>query len=241
MKSRRLTETDLANMAFQPVDLKRKRLATFLAPKSIPGSYEPFRLNAGDAVNQQFPFFEEEHDATPLHKLEEVVARACKGKQALLDMNLPIARATHRFAEKANLSAERVDVRPITLAHGHSYEFGMPLIMRYGGRAAVAFPDLRRTVPLSSMGCRVVASLMHQRWRVNYPDFAELRLVIWRYLNDSMRTIREIELSDEALLPYEELVADIAESYKILHMLMAEQDDVRRRTNSGSIGPLFGT
>jgi hypothetical protein len=140
-----------------------------------------------------------------------------------------------------NLSAERIDIRPITLAHGHSYQFGMPLIMRYNGGASAAFPDLRRTVPLSALGCRVVASLMHQRWRVNYPDMAELRLVIWRYLNDANRSIREIAILDSALIPYEELVADVAESYRILHSIMAEQEEQRRRRGSGDAGPLFGT
>lgn len=240
MKSRRLTETDLANMAFQSTDVKRLRLTALLRPKKILGSYEPFRSTASDAVNQQFPFFDEPQTATPLGKLEEVVAKACKGSQALLEMNLAIARATHEFAISVNLTAERADIRPITLAHGHSYQFGMPLIMRYNLAATVAFPDLRRTVPLSSLGCRVVGSLMHQRWRVNYPDLAELRLAIWRYSNNGRRTIREIAIEDNELIPYADLVADVAESYSILHAIMTEQEFARRRS-SESAGPLFGT
>jgi hypothetical protein len=216
------------------------RLQALIKPKPIPGSYEPFRSTAGDAVNQQFPFLEEEREATPLGKLEEVVARACKGNQALLDMNLTVARATHEFATSVSLSAERADIRPITLSFGHAYQFGMPLIMRYNGAAHAAFPDLRRTTPLSAVGCRVVLSLMHQRWRVNYPDLAELRLVIWRYLNNAKRTVREVTLLDSALIPYDDLLADIAETYQILHGIMSDQEDRRRRSGGGA-GPLFGT
>jgi hypothetical protein len=240
MKSRRLTETDLANMAFLPRDVKRLKLIALIKPKKIQGSYEPFRSTAGDAVNQQFPFFDEEQDATPLGKLEEVVAKACRGDGELLAMNLAVARATHEFASKVELTAERADIRPITLAFGHAYHFGMPLIMRYGGVAYAAFPDLRRTGPLSVAGCRFVFSMMHQRWRVNYPDLAELRLAIWRYLNNSDRTVREIPCLDSSLIPYADLMADVTDTYDILHTIMKEQESERRRSGGGA-GPLFGT
>lgn len=240
MKSRRLTETDLANMSFQSKDVKFVRISSIVRPKPIIGSYEPFRKSAGDAVNQQFPFFEEERAATSLEKLEQVVAKACKGDAELLAMNVKVARATHQFANRAKLTAERVDIRPISLAFGHAYEFGLPLIMRRDGWAGVAFPDLRRTGALSAQGCRFVFSAMHQRWRVNYPDLAELGLSIWRYANNAGRDIREIFCSDDLLIPYDALIADVKESYAILHSVL-EEEERRRRGSGGPAGPLFGT
>lgn len=239
MKSRRLTETDLANMSFASVGVKRQRLESVVRPKAILGSYEPFRHSAGDAVNQQFPFFED-FEATSLDRLEAIVAKACKGDPKLLEMNLAIARSTHRFSTERSLTAEKVDVRPIALCFGHMYEFGMPLIMRHDGKAHVVFPDLRRTNALSAQGCRFVFSAMHQRWRVNYPDMAGLRLSIWRYLNNSARDIRVVECLDSSLISYESLLADVQETYAILHEVLADEDR-RRRGSGGSAGPLFGT
>jgi hypothetical protein len=240
MKSRRLTETDLANMAFQSAAHKRERIISLLKPKVIIGSYEPFRHNAGDALNEQFPFLDEEQDPTPLGKLEEVVMRACRGDATLLKMNLAVVRATHKFAIANNVTAERTEIRPITLAFGHAYNFGMPLILRYNGEAKVVFPDLRRTGGLTSGGRRTVFSAMHQRFRVNYPDYTDLRLEIWQYENNAERQIRSIQGNDLDLVPYDALVADIAESYAILHAVLREHEDERRR-RGGSPGPLFGT
>ena len=214
MKSRRLTETDLANMSFMPSSVKRARLETYIKPKKIIGSYEPFRSTIGDALNEQFPFLQEERDPTSLGTLEAVVGRACKGDQDLLSMNLAVARATHEFALKRELSAERHELRSMTVAFGHKYTFGMPLILRAGGDAFAAFPDLRRTGPLTSRGCLFVVSMMHQRLRVNYPDLRRMLLEIWRYSNSVSRTVRGIEVPDAHLIPYDDLLADITETYK---------------------------
>ncbi len=240
MKSRRLTETDIANMAFLPSEIKRKRLLNFVKPKPISGSYEPFRSSAGDAVNQQFPFLCEKRSATPLDVLEQVVAKACKGDEKLLEMNLCIARATHLFATSLGVTAERADVRPISLAFGHSYHFSLPLIMRHGGEAHVIFPDLRRNNPLTSSGCRFIFSAMHQRWRENYPDLSALKLSIWRYANNENRDVRQISCTDNSLIPYEELLNDVRNTYTILHVILKEEEQIRRRMDNAA-GPLFGT
>jgi hypothetical protein len=239
MKSRRLTETDLANMAFLPSTVKMKRIESLIGPKIIRGSYEPFRTRVGDAVNEQFPFLEEKHEATSLDTLEEVVCKACKGNVLLLEMNLTVAKATHTFAVERQLSAERFHIRPITLPFGHAYEFGMPLLVRYEGSASAVFPDLRRTNPLTESGRVVVTSWMHQRFRVNYPDLSSLKLEIWRYENNTLRNIRPIRASEDQLIGYDDLVADATESYRILHDLENGLTELRRRSGGGSPGPLF--
>jgi hypothetical protein len=237
MKSRRLTETDLANMAFEPASVKRLRISSIIKPKRIIGSYEPFRTKAGDAVNEQFPFLSDDHAPTPIETLEKVIEKACRGDAELLKMNLEVARATYSYASEVGLTAERVAVAPLTLAFGHAYQFGLPLIMRFNGTAAAVFADLRRTSPLSAKGCIFILSMMHQRYRVNYPDLSELQLQIWRYQNNTERTVRPIISSDMGLIGYEDLRDDVAESYSILHQLMQEQLGDRR--DDRDAGPLF--
>jgi hypothetical protein len=108
MKSRHLPETDIANVAFLPASQKERMLAQWIKPKTVTRSYEPFRQTAGDAVNQQLPLFPSPQIPTPWEKLESLVAAKCKGNPELLEMNLCIARATHKFALETHLTAEPI-------------------------------------------------------------------------------------------------------------------------------------
>lgn len=239
MKSRRLTETDLANLAFKPAETKRLQLTSLERPKKIVGSYEPFRAHNGDAVNEQFRLLGDVQPETSLTMLESVVAKACKGDPDLLAMNLAIARATHTYATNNEILARREDVRRLTLPFGHLYEFGMPLLMAYpDGRIVAVFPDLRRTQQLGPVARRVIFSMMHHRWRENYPDFAELNLEIWRYKNDIDRTISPISSSEQDLIPYDTLIADVRSTYAIWHSVI-EEAAANRRGGIQDAGPLF--
>jgi hypothetical protein len=240
MKSRHLPETDIANLAFLPVMQKQSILLNWLKPKVITRSYEPFRDTVGDAVNRQLPLFPEGQVPTPWAKLEELVTKKCRGDAVLLEMNLTIARATYELSLAHQMSAEPVDVRPLTLSQGHAYHFGMPVILRYDDGASVAFTDLRRKGRLTAHGCRIAHSVLHQRFRVNFPEYDQLRLEIWRYLDTDARQVEIIRHSSEQLVPYEQLVADFAETYQLLNALIEEQIAARRKSGDGRIGPLFG-
>ena len=241
MKSRRLTETDLANMAFKPVATKRLRLTSIEKPKPIPGSYEPFRRSNGDAVNLQLPLLPSAQERTALAQLEAVVAKACKGDAELLAMNLPIARSTHEYADANGITATKEDVRRLILPFGHRYDFGMPLLMAYPQSNFVAvFPDLRRTDPLTEVGHRVVFSFMHQRWRESNPDFAMIGLQAWRYRNCDSRAIKVYDCAEQDLIPYDQLIADVRQTYDIWHEVLQEAAMDRRKSGGGT-GPLFGS
>lgn len=239
MKSRRLTETDLANLAFKPIEAKRLRLTSLERPKQIVGSYEPFRQHNGDALNEQYPMLQEEQPTTPLDKLEGVIRKACKGNPDLIAMNVPIAQATHTYAVAHGIQARREDIRRLTLPFGHAYEFGMPMLFTYNtGRIVAAFPDLRRTQPLSEVGRRFTFSAMHHRWRENYPDLAEIELESWRYLDDNTRTVRAYCCSEQDLFDYDAIVADVKQTFEVWHQVLEAASHIRRR-GEGDAGPLF--
>jgi hypothetical protein len=240
MRSRYLPETDIANWAFLPPSLKEKFLVAWLRPRQAKGSYDPYRQTTGDAVNRQLPLYPTGQVATPWTMLEALVARKCKGDDRLLEMNLPIAKATHEFAIKGSLTAEPIEVGSLILAHGQRYDFGVPLILRYGGSASIMFPDLRRTGQLTPHGRRVVLSAMHQRFRVNYPEYASLGLEIWRYQDNDARTIAVFPLLPEPLYTYDELSRDFMETYAIMNRLRGDADAERRRRGGEDLGPLFG-
>lgn len=240
MKSRRLTETDIANLAFKSSDAKYSRLVNLERPKAVIGSYEPFRRSNGDAVNLQLPLIAEAQEPSSLEALEAVVAKACKGDADLLAMNLPIARATHAYASENKITAIFEEVRSLVLPFGHKYQFGMPLLMAYpDGQVVAVFPDLRRTDALTSTGRRAVFSLMHQRWRENNPDLQQIGLQVWRYRNSVSRDVDVINCDEDQLFTYDQIIADVRETYEIWHDVLREAA-VGRRTVSAGPGPLFG-
>lgn len=240
MRNRRLPETDIANWAFLPYSMKEKALATWLKPRQAKGSYDPYRLTSGDAVNQQLPLYPSGQVATPWEKLAELVTRKCRGDERLLSMNLPVARATHEFSQKELLSAEPVDIGSLTLEGGYRYDFGPGLILRYGDGASAMFPDLRRTGNLSPHGRQVAYSVLHHRFRINYPEYSALRLEIWRYRNNDDRTIEVFRHTDQRIYSYEELSKDFAQTYDIMNMLRAGDEVDRRKKGGEDWGPLFG-
>jgi hypothetical protein len=240
VKNRRLPETDIANWAFLPKSLKEKALVAWLRPRQAKGSYEPYRSTSSDAVNQQLPLYPSGQVLTPWDKLSELVIRKCRGDERLLNMNLPIAKATHAFSERHSVTAQPADIGALTLERGFRYDFGPALILRYDGGASVMFPDLRRTGNLTPHGRLVAQSVMHQRFRVNFPEYAALSLEIWRYKNNDERTIEVFRHSSEPLYSYEQISHDFAETYDMMNSLRAGVEMDVRKSGEGDFGPLFG-
>lgn len=234
LKSIRLPETDIANLAFRSYDLKVAFLANWLRPKLISGSYEPLRQSVGDAANVELPLIPDIPRPT-LGQLENVVIRACKGNEQRIKMNLAPVRAIRTFVEEVGAEAEYLESLPITLYPGMRYAFWAPMIVVYGGIARIVFLDLRRKGGLSSSGLHMAFSVMHERFRTLDPDLAELRFESWRFADSDSRSVRPIaEWADP--IPYDVIVKDVAETYGILNALRS--GDSGRATGTDP-GPLF--
>jgi hypothetical protein len=81
---------------------------------------------------------------------------------------------------------------------------------------------------------------MHQRLRVNFPEYSALRLETWRYKDNDLREIEVTRHADDVLYSYEELSRDFAETYRIMNALRAGEQDDQRRRGGDDLGPLFG-
>lgn len=234
LKSIRLPETDIANLAFRSYDFKVDFLANWLRPKQIKGSYEPLRHSVAEAANVELPLIPD-LERTTLEQLEKLVIRACKGNVDRIKMNLAPVRAIRRFVDEQQVEADFLESLPITLHPGMRYEFWAPMIVRYRGAARIVFLDLRRTGGLSPTGCHVAFSIMHERFRALNPDFGAVRFEAWKFANNDARTIRPVVEWAEPI-QYDRIVSDVAETYGILHALRA--GDPGRATGTDP-GPLF--
>lgn len=241
MTSRHLPETEIANLAFQMSAKKLKVIEAWVKPRVITKTYNPFRATYPDAVNKQLSLYPDGQVATPWDKLEALTAAKCGGDLELTEMNVPVARATHTLAIETGMSAEPMMIRGLTMLPGHTYEFGSSLFFRYDDGVSVAFADLRRSGYLTEHGRHVVFSYQHQRFRENYPEFGALRLESWRYKANDDRTIEVYRHDGRKLYSYEELAADIEETYRILAHVQSEVAEARRGRKDRGFGPLFGT
>lgn len=238
--SSRLPETELANWAFLSPLSKRYAIERHIQPKQIAGTYEPFRQVLGDAVNKQLPLFgDEDQPSTPWPQIEgRIRAHACCRRNAdTLRMNLEVAKATHDFAESEKITAIPVDVTSLAFGVGHLYQFGLSLLMRFPDRVAAVFLDMRRSNGLSVDGREWVDAAMHERYRAAYPDLAAINLQIWKYRTNSERTIVPLTAGSIGI-SYDDLVADVRETYAIYASVLAGERD-KKRGSSGGSGPLL--
>jgi len=176
---------------------------------------------------------------TPWRTLEQEVIRACKGREALIAVNMPVARATHDHATGNSLTALRLDGSPLRLAPGHSYSFWMPLLLEGNGGFFVTYPEPRRKGHLTSLGRQVVMSAQHARFRELGSDLAEIGLQIWRYGDTQDRGVIVYTEDDLDLIPYSELSREAADVYTLLAKLLADREDRLRRGSYGRRGPLL--
>ena len=239
MKNYHLAPTDLANILFRDHSIKRMRLLELIEPKLIPYTYNPFRKTSGDAVNLQFDLLGQDMLPTPWETLEREVIKACKGKESLISVNIPVARATHAHALERGITASPIDASPLRLAPGQSYSFWMPLLLEADGRFFVTYTEPRRKGHLTPLGMQVAMSVQHERFRALGSDLAEISLEIWRYANDNTR--RVIVYSDENLdlIPYAALEAETTDVYNILARLLAERENDLKKASYGRRGPLI--
>lgn len=235
MRSIRLPETDIANIAFQPYDQKIRFLSGWLKPKNISGSYEPLRRSIGEAVNLTLPLIPDP-GSTSLEQLEALVVKECKGNGKLVGMNVPPVKAIRKFIDDNEVEADFLEELPMALYPGIRYSFWAPILVRYAGKPRVIFMDLRRSGGLSVTGLQVCFSIMHERFRALNPDFSMLKFESWRFANNSARTVKVIEEFGE-LLSLKQIIDDFAETYSILNMLRSGSDD--RSTGTDDAGPLF--
>jgi hypothetical protein len=234
--SSRLPETELANWAFLSRNNKRDALERHVQPKKIIGSYEPFREILGDAVNKQLPLFaESDQPSTPWLQIERRIRAhsRCRRDEDTLRMNLEVAKATHDFAEAAKITAVPIDVTSLAFGVGHLYQFGLSLLMRFPDRVAAVFLDMRRSNGLSIDGRGWIFAAMHERYRTAYPDLSAIDLQIWKYRAKGNRSIIPFTAGD-IRISYDDLVADVRETYSIYDSVLAGEREKKRGSSGGS-------
>jgi hypothetical protein len=238
VKIRPLPDLDLARIAPQPDDQKRKSLQQFRQGQP-PFSYGPLRESYHDIFNVQPALFGPVA-ATDWLKVEAVLRRKCK-MQAELIANLQVAEALHGFALENGILGRAQEFYPMALGAGGKVAYWLQMVLAIEGRPLVPYIDPRRSLKLPPLGRRFAFSMMHQRIRAADPDFAEARLGILQF-GDVEGGVRHPKLyTDQGVDLYslDELESMIAVTYEIWREVCEEREMDARRKSGGQRGSLL--
>ena len=236
MMIRPLPDTDLARIAPQPSELKRKSLEQIRGGRP-PFSFRPVRSCYNDIFNMQPDLDFGAAPPTPWEKIEADLTRRCK-TQIELDHNKLVARSLHDFATSGRVICRKHDFFPLSMGSGKKVSYWLPMIAAIDEQPTALFIEPRRNRGLSAEGRRFVFSMMHERIRVADEDFAEVNLSIIRFdpPNDGYRSTRIYTDKGVDLYSLSELEAMVSSTYEMWHEVCEEREREARSKPTGTEG-----
>lgn len=239
MKTRRIPETDLARIAVLPREEQPAKLQ-LLKGFRPPHTLNPFRKAVPDLVNLQYDMLGVS-DPTHWCRIEEAIIREGK-HESEIERNLQVARALFEYCRDHEVVSYYKPQSSWGVGFGQSVSYWYPFYSVWDGRAAFVFFDPRKASPLTAEARRFVFSLMHQRLRVDDPDFADADLVAVRFgsVKDSnARTVKPYSAEGVSLFSLDELTEMIDTTYRLwFEELDRRAEETRRRAAGGKGNPM---
>lgn len=238
MKIRLLSDIDLARIAPQDRDLKRRSLEQIRFGRP-PFSYRPFRACLGDIFNLQPEMFAPAQP-TALEIIERNIRR--ESRSALEEEhNLRVARGLHAFASDKGVESRSHEFFPMQIVAGGKVTLWQSFVLGLNGKALVPFIEPRRSRGLGVDGRRFAFSMMHERIRAADEDFAAVGLCIIQFGegDDDTRPVKLHTDTEVALYALDELENMVAETYEIWREVCEGREDETRRRAGGVRGPLI--
>lgn len=238
MKTRLLPDIDVARIAPQHDDMKRKSLEQMKGGFST-FSYKPVRACFSDIFNIQPDLEFGAVEPTPWAVIEaELKKRSRPGEE--FTYNRRVALGLYDFATSGRVFGRRQEFFPLSMGMGQKITLWLPMILAIDERATALFIDPRRTRGLTAEGRRFAFSMMHERIRAVDEDFADVRLTIVQF-GDPSDDRRVVKLhTDEGVELYsrEELEQMVASTYEMWREVLEEREREARGRATGT-GPLI--
>lgn len=234
MTTRPLPDIDLARIAPQPYDMKRKSLEQMRGGRP-PFSYKPVRSCFDDIFNIQPDLDFGSAEATHWSLVEEELTKRCRSEIELIH-NKRVARGLHDFATSGRVMGRKHDFFPLAMGVGRKVTFWLPMVLAIDDQPHAIFVEPRRSRGLTAEGRRFAFSMMHERIRAADEDFADVCLAIVRFADpDGDR--RDAQLfTDEGVDLYslDELELMVASTYDMWSEVLEERDAETRRRGTGT-------
>lgn len=238
MTIRPLPDIDLARIAPQREDMKRKSLEQMRGGFST-FSYRPVRSAFSDIFNIQPELDLGMAEPTPWSVIDKELKKHCRSDDEYT-YNKRVALGLHDFATSGRVVGRKHEFFPLAMGMGRKVSFWLPMILAIDEQASSIFIEPRRTRGLTAEGRRFAFSIMHERIRAADEDFAEVRLTIAQF-GDPVEDRRSVRLhTDEGVELYtrEELELMVASTYEMWREVLEEREREARGRATGT-GPLI--
>jgi hypothetical protein len=233
MKIRRIPDIDLARIAVQPTDNKRVALEQ-LKEGWPPHSLDPMREQIGDIVNLQMGLLGDRRP-TPWSVIERAIVKRSRTSDEGL-YNIAIARSLYNWCSAQDIVSYGKSVPAWSVGLGHSLSYWNQYYSVLGERATFMFVDPRLSAPLTEQARRFAFSIMHQRLRVDDPDFSDAQLLILQFRKgdaEGSRLLIPHQVDGLSLFARDELNEMIDETYLLWAEVLAGRQERARRTGTG--------
>lgn len=238
MTTRPLPDIDLARIAPQRDDMKRKSLEQMKGGFST-FSYKPVRSCFSDIFNIQPDLDLGAAEPTPWAVIEAELRKRSKSDEEFT-YNRRVALGLHDFATSGRVFGRRQEFFPLSMGMGQKVTFWLSMILAVDGQASAMFIEPRRTRGLTAEGRRFAFSMMHERIRAADEDFADVRLTIAQFgdPSDDRRAVRLHTDEGVELYSREELEQMVASTYEMWREVLEERERKARGRATGT-GPLI--
>jgi hypothetical protein len=235
---RLLPDIDLARIAPQPKDMKRRSLEQMRGGRS-PFSYKPLRSCYDDIFNIQPDLDFGAASPTPWATIERELAKR-SADPTEFEHNKRVARGLYDFATSGRVIGRKHEFFPLAMGAGRKVTFWQSMIIAIDNAPHAIFIEPRRTRGLTAEGRRFAFSMMHERIRAADEDFAQVGLAIVRFdaPNEDRRAARLYIDNGVALYTLDELERMVAETYEMWREVCEEREREARRRSTGT-GPLI--
>ena len=238
MTTRLLPDIDLARIAPQRDDMKRKSLEQMKGGFST-FSYKPVRACFSDIFNIQPNLDLGAAEPTPWPVIEAELRKRCRSDEEFT-FNRRVALGLHDFTRSGRVFGRRHEFFPLSMGMGQKVTLWLPMILAIDEQASALFIEPRRNRGLNAEGRRFAFSMMHERIRAADEDFADVRLTIAQF-GDTSDDRRAVRLhTDEGIELYsrDELEQMVASTYEMWREVLEERERKARGRATGT-GPLI--
>lgn len=240
MKTRRLSEIDLARFAALP---EGGQLERALRAYNVGGgrwSYGPVRESTADILDARTPLLGHGRPV-PWPTIAAQLVRACRKGQDQAKANVEVGKVLFDAVRRMGWAAVKVEMGRLPIGFGENVCYWSDVVVEDDNGLFVPFLDHRRAHGVANASVRQIVFSMQHLWiRERNPDLMDARLAVVRFPSDeNERGIRVDFHNESELMSYEELNRRVRTVYETWAHVSEERTRETRRTGTGGETP-FG-
>lgn len=240
MKTRRLSEIDLARLATLPAGGQLESALRLYDAGGGAWSYDPVRESKADILAAKTPLLGSLR-VVSWPEIARQIERACNRGERQSRANVEVGKVLFDGARRLGWSAAKVNMGRLSIGLGESVRYWSDVVIDDGDGVFIPFFDHRRDHGIANSAMRrVVFSMQHLWIRERNPDLMDARLAVVRFPSGTDGRSIHLDFHDDAeLLSYEDLNNRVRIVYETWARVIDERARKIRRTGTGDPTP-FG-